>query len=132
MTNIYVRPDDLSFNILLTGEDFMTSVNRIKGLVVGQFGNTIPLSCVDDEGTAKDLAAYTAVIVRAISPDAQTTREWTGAFVSASGGTLTFTPDSTDYLNMDGEWEAQSQFSDSTGNVLALTVPFILDVDKQI
>lgn len=105
-------------------------MNKIKGLVVGEYGIAHTLQAVDDAGAALDLSTYTAVIVRSVSPSAQTTLQFTGAFVSSTGGTFSFTPDTGATFTEDGEWESQAQFSDA--GILALTIPFILEVEKQI
>ena len=105
-------------------------VQKMTGIVDGQYGDAIAISVLDEDGNAADLSAYTVVILRAISEDNQTTRQITGALVSASGGTLTVTPDTATYFNSAGDWDSQLQFSD-TGK-LALTVPFIIEVSKQI
>lgn len=108
----------------------MTILNRVKGIVEGQYGVVIPLSIKDADGQAQDLSAYTGVVIKAHSPDAQTTLTFTGAFVSASGGTLSFTPSSGNLFTRDGDWLGQVQLT-ATG-VFAPTVPFIFEVEKQL
>lgn len=105
-------------------------MNKISGMVVGEYGVAHTLQAVDDAGAALDLSAYTTVIVRSVSPSAQTTLQFTGAFVSSTGGTFSITPDTAITFTEDGEWESQAQFSAT--NILALTIPFILEVEKQI
>lgn len=108
----------------------MAELNQVTGIVAGQYGETIILQVVDDDGLAIDLSAYTAVVIRALSADAQESIQWTGAFVSATGGTFSFTPDTALTFVRPGTWEAQAQFSDT--GILALTVPFEILVEKQI
>lgn len=127
MTTLIIKIDDVGLNIQQEGTDDM---NKITGLISGQFGKVVPLTVVDEEGTATDLSAYTAVLVRAISPDARTTLSFTGAFVSATGGQISFTPSSINTFDRDGTWEGQVQFSDT--GVLALTVIFDMEVEKKI
>jgi hypothetical protein len=105
-------------------------MNKIHGLVSGQYGIAVPLSIIDATGSAVDLTAYTAVVVKALSPDGQTLKSFTGAFVSSTGGRISFTPDSNTYFNRDGTWEGQVQFSDT--GVFALTVPFEFIVERQL
>jgi hypothetical protein len=105
-------------------------MNRIKGVIAGQYGKVIALSLVDVDGIAVDLTTYTAVVVRALSPDAQTTKQFAGAITSATGGGISFTPDSGTYFTRDGDWEGQVQLSDT--GVFSLSVPFVFEVEKQI
>lgn len=129
MAEALVKIADLSWNIRRT-EDDMATINKISGLITGQYGVVVPLSVVDKDGTAIDLSAYTAALIRAVSPDARTTLQFTGAFVSATGGTISFTPDSANTFDRDGMWEGQAQFSDT--GLFSLSVIFALEVDKQI
>lgn len=105
-------------------------INTLEGIVQGQYGSTIPISVVDENGDAADLSNFTVVVLRALSPDAQTTVQLSGSFVSSSGGTLTVTPDSTTNFDVEGKWEGQCQFSDT--GVLDLTEIFTIEVSKQI
>lgn len=120
---------DLGKYVLRTGED-MATISKVRGVVAGQYGQTVPLSVVNNEGQAVDLSAYTVILVRALSEDAQESIQWTGAFVAATGGTFSFTPDTALTFIRPGTWEAQAQFSDT--GILALTVPFEIIVEKQI
>jgi hypothetical protein len=108
----------------------MATLNKITGIVVGQIGEAVVLQAVDDDGIAIDLTVYTAAALRAVSEDAQETLAITCSFVAASGGTFSFTPSSTGTFGRPGDWEAQVQFSDT--GILALTIPFIIEVSKQI
>lgn len=127
MTTLIIKIDDVGYNIQQEGTDDM---NKITGLVVGQYGQAIPLTVVDENGLVVDLSAYTAVVVRALSPDARTTLNITGALVTATGGAISFTPSSGVTFDRDGTWEGQVQFTDT--GVLALTALFELEVEKQI
>lgn len=109
----------------------MTTLNSVSGLVKGQFGSSIVLTVVDDEGIVIDLSSYTDITIRALSPDARTTLEFTGAFVSdGTDGQISFTPTSSNTFDRDGTWEGQVQFS-ATG-ILVLTVIFEMEVEKKI
>lgn len=105
-------------------------MNKITGVVAGQYGQAIPLSIVDAEGQPYDLSAFTAALLRSISPDAQTTLNITASITTATGGLVSFTPTSDAFFTRDGLWESQLQFSDT--GVLRITVPFYFDVSKQI
>lgn len=124
-----IAQNNVGMNILETGAD-MSTINKVSGLVVGQYGVAVPLTVVDDEGIAIDLAAYTAVNVRSISPDARTTLQFTGSITSSSGGGISFTPGSSNTFDRDGTWKSQAQFSDT--GVLALSVIFEMEVEGKI
>jgi hypothetical protein len=109
----------------------MTTLNRITGIVVGQYGSAIPLTIVDDDGQVVDVSSYTGITVRLISPDARTTLEFTGAEVGdGTDGEISFTPTSSNTFDRDGTWEGQVQFT-ATG-ILVLTVIFEMEVEKKI
>lgn len=109
----------------------MTTLNKITGVVTGEYGTARTLTVVDDDGNVVDLSAFTTVVVRAMSPDAATTLSFTGSLVSSGvNGQLTFTPSSGNTFTRDGTWEGQIQLGDT--GVLNLTVPFQFIVEKQI
>lgn len=109
----------------------MAALNKITGLVMGQYGASIPLTVVDDEGTAIDLSSYTGISIRALSPDARTTLSFTGAFVSdGTDGQISFSPTSGNTFDRDGTWKGQVQFS--AGGILVLTVIFEIEVDGKL
>lgn len=109
----------------------MATLNKITGLVVGQFGTSIPLTVVDDDGNAIDVSSYTGITVKALSPDARTILSFTGAFVDdGSDGEISFSPSSGNTFDRDGTWEGQVQFT--AGGILALTVIFKMEVDKKL
>ena len=109
----------------------MPAINKIYGLVVGQYGTSIPLSIVDDDGQPIDLSDYTGIIVRAISPDARTTLEFTGEFADdGTDGNILFTPTSNNTFDRDKTWKGQVRFT-ATG-IVALTVIFEMEVEGKI
>ena len=109
----------------------MAALNKIRGLVAGQYGSSIPLTAADDEGNVIDISSYTGITVRAISPDARITLEFIGAEVTdGTDGQFSFTPTSNNTFDRDGTWEAQARFTAS--GILALTVIFELVVEKKI
>ena len=142
----FVAQDDIGFHLLesdpgwsmssdalrwnIQGED-MAAQNKITGLVVGQYGASVPLTIVDDDGIAIDLSTYTGISIKARSPDARTTLSFTGALVGGgTGGQITFTPAVGNTFDRDGAWEGQIQFTKAS--VLALTVLFKMEVEKKI
>ncbi len=105
----------------------MATLNRITGLVSGQYGTSIPLTIVDDEGTGIDISAYTSIIVKAHSPDARTVL----SFSSTGGdtaGNFSILPSSGNTFDRDGTWIGQVQLG-ATG-ILDMTVIFDMEVDK--
>ena len=109
----------------------MATLNKISGLVNGQYGASIPLTVVDDEGTAIDISSYTGITIKAISPDARTTLSFTGAFVNdGADGQLSFSPTSANTFDRDGTWKGQVQFT--AGGILVLTVIFEMEVEQKI
>ena len=109
----------------------MSSINKITGLIVGQYGTAVVLQIVDSEGNAVDISAFSGVTVRSISPDARTTLSWTGSLVNGgTDGELSFTPTNLNTFDRDGTWKSQVQLT-VTG-ILALTVVFEMEVDRKI
>jgi hypothetical protein len=109
----------------------MTTLNKITGLVTGQYGTAVTLTVVDDEGIAIDVSAYTGISVKALSPDARTTLTFTGDFVTTgTDGQIEFTPTSNNTFDRDGTWRAQVQFTATS--ILTLTVIFEMEVDQKI
>ena len=109
----------------------MATLNKVTGLVVGQFGSSIVLTVVDDEGTVIDISSYTGITIKALSPDARTTLSFTGAFTGTGiDGQFSFTPASGNRFDRDGRWEGQVQFT--AAGILVLTVIFEMDVEKKI
>lgn len=119
---------DVGLHVQQEGNDDM---NKITGLVEGQYGNSVPLTIVDDDGTVEDLSSYTGITIKAISPDARTTLSFTGAFVSdGTDGQISFSPASDNTFDRDGTWKGQVQFTATS--ILALTVIFEMEVEGKI
>ena len=109
----------------------MATLNKVTGIVTGQYGTAITLQVVDDDGQAVNLSSYTGTTVRAVSPDARTTLSFTGALVGGgTGGQFSFTPAVGNTFDRDGTWQAQVQFT--AASILVLTVLFEIEVDKKI
>lgn len=109
-----------------------TEVNKLEGLFVGDFGDAITITLVDDDNVAVDVSAYTGTItVTAISPDELKIVSWTGTFsTDGSDGIITFTPASGD-IDREGDWKAQVKLTISTTNV-AKSYIFTLSVGRGI
>lgn len=109
----------------------MAALNKITGLVVGEFGTARILTVVEDDGTVIDISSYTSITIRAISPDARTTLSFTGTLVGGgTGGQFSFIPTSGNTFDRDGTWEGQVQFTATS--ILVLTVIFEMEIDKKI
>ena len=107
------------------------TINKLEGIVVGQYGIPIEFQVIDADGNPKDLSTYTGKSIRAVSPDAQKTLTFTGTF--SGGGTdgkVNFTPTVSNTFDREGTWEAQAEFTKT--NVVTLTVPFDMVVEKKI
>lgn len=114
---------------VIQGEDMI--LNKVTGIVKGQYGNSIQLQVVDDEGNAENISSYTTLTVRAVSPDGRTTLEFTAAKVnSGTNGEFSFSPTSNNTFDRDGTWQAQLQLAAT--NILAPTVVFEIEVDKKL
>jgi hypothetical protein len=118
-----------SIKLNVQGGEDMSTLNKITGLVVGQFGTAIPITIVDDEGTGIDLSTYTTVTVRAMSPDARTILIFSSPGGDSSGN-FSITPSSGNTFDRDGTWLAQANFV-ATG-ILALSVIFEMEIERKI
>ncbi len=106
----------------------MTTLNRITGVVAGEYGTKIIVPVVDKDGNALPLTSYTGVTVKALSPDHQTLLTFTGTIEDAANGLVSFTPTSTNYFTRDGTWLGQIRLT--AASVLAPTVPFEIPVES--
>ena len=107
----------------------MATLNKITGLVEGQYGTAIPLTVVDSDGIGIDISAYTSITVRAISPDARTTLSFSSSGGDTSGN-FSILPSSGNTFDRDGTWKGQVKF-EATG-IMDLSVIFEMVVDGQI
>lgn len=109
----------------------MAELNKLEGIVVGQYGVAVEVQVVDSDGDAIDLSTYTGITFKFRSPDGKTSISLTGAFsTDGSDGKCTFTPSSSVYFTTDGEWNGQIEFT-KTG-VVTKTVRFTVDVDETL
>lgn len=121
-----IKIDDVGKHIQQEGEEEM---NKVTGLVAGQYGSNISLTVVDDEGTGIDLVSYTSITVRAMSPDARTTLVFSSSGGDSSGN-FSILPSSGNTFDRDGTWLAQANL-EATG-ILALSVIFGMEVERKI
>jgi hypothetical protein len=109
----------------------MATINKITGIVEGQYGTAIALQVVDDEGQVVNLSSYTGATVRTVSPDARTTLSFTATLIGGgAGGQFSFTPTSANTFDRDGIWKAQVQFTAT--DILSLTIIFEIEVDRKL
>jgi len=107
----------------------MATLNKVTGIVAGQYGSTIPLTVVDDVGTGIDLSVYTTITVRAMSPDARTSFDFSSSGGDSSGN-FSILPSSGNTFDRDGTWMAQV-ILEATG-ILALSVVFEMEVERKL
>lgn len=109
----------------------MAELNKIKGLVVGQYGESVSLTVVDKNGNAVDISTYTsgiAVVLR--DPKSLKTITFSGSFVTdGTDGKVRFTPTSGD-LDRPGTWEGQ--ISLTKAGTVARTRVFDVEVEKAL
>jgi hypothetical protein len=109
----------------------MATLNKIEGLVVGQYGTAVELQVVDSDGNAEPIDSYTGITVVLRSQDWKTSLEFTGAFsTDGTDGKLVFTPTSGNTFDRSGTWNGQVEFTATS--ILAMTVPFEAEVAPKI
>jgi hypothetical protein len=110
----------------------MATVNLLTDVYVGEFGDAIVLTLIDDAGVAVNVSAYTSTkTLRARTPDAQKTVSWTVTFVTdGSNGQVQFTPAAATEIDRPGDWECQVELT--AGGKSKKSFPFIMRVGKGI
>lgn len=108
-----------------------TELNKIKGIVVGQYGESISLTVVDKNGSAVDISSYTSgTTVTLRDPFSLKTLSYAGSFVSdGTDGKVKFTPASGD-IDRSGTWEGQIELTKS--GVVKPTRVFTLEIEKRL
>jgi len=103
-----VLSDNVSENIIhvLSGTTNMAELNKIKGMVVGEYGVAKQLTIVDDDGVAIDISSYTtSKVVTLKAPFNMKTVTLTATFVTTgTDGKITFTPAAGE-VSIPGIWE---------------------------
>lgn len=109
----------------------MAELNRITGIVVGQYGEPIYITIVDDSGTAINISGYTtSKQVTIFNPNSLTTKTYTASFTTTGvDGGLNFTPAAGD-IDGAGIWKGQVRLK--TASAEALSVLFNMEVVERI
>lgn len=109
----------------------MVELNKIKGLVVGQYGESVSLTVVDKNGSVVDISTYTSGITVSLrDPKSLKTVAFTGTFVTdGTDGKVRFTPASGD-LDRPGTWEGQITLTKAS--TVARTRVFSVEIDKAL
>lgn len=111
----------------------MPELNKVTGITVGQFGDTIQLVVVDVNGQPVDISAYTGTKTVALR-DTFTlkTVTYTATFVTdGTDGQFQFTPAAATEIDRAGKWEGQLKLLIGS-TVAAYTVVFEVTVGKKI
>lgn len=108
----------------------MAELNKIRGLVVGQYGTPITITVTDSDGVAVDLSSYSPFTVTLRDPTDSKTIQYTAEFVtSGTDGKLKFTPASGD-IDIDGIWHGQIKLQKA--NVVEYTQTFEVTVERNL
>ncbi len=109
----------------------MAELNKIKGLVVGQYGESISLTVVDKNGNAVNISTYTTALqVTLRDPQTLKTLSYSASFVTdGTDGKVRFTPAAGE-IDRDGVWEGQIKLSKSTAD--AFTKVFSVEIEKRL
>lgn len=110
----------------------MTLVNKLLGVKVFEYGNTITLTMVNSSGVAVDISTYTtAKTVTLQSPDHTKIVTCTGSFSGNNGtdGVITFSPASGD-IDREGDWTGQVELE--SGSARAMSDVFTISVERRL
>lgn len=109
----------------------MTEANLITGFNVGQYGEAIPLTIIDDYGNSVNISSYTGtknIILQ--SPDSLKVITYAASFVNTgTDGNISFTPAQGD-IDRSGDWNGQVTLS--TASATNKTVLFIFRVGDSL
>jgi len=109
----------------------MAELNKITGVVVGQYGEAIILAIVDDNGVAIDVSSY-ATAKTLTMRDKYTLKvlSYSLTFVTdGTNGQVKFTPASGD-IDRAGDWEGQIELD--TASARAITQRFTIEVEPKL
>jgi hypothetical protein len=90
------------------------TIEPIKGIMVGSYGQGITITVVNEDGVAQDISGYTEWTIVGLPPDGRGAKTATAAY-SGNGGTdgvLTFSWASGD-IDRSGTWKVQAELSKS-------------------
>lgn len=109
----------------------MAELNRLTGIVVGQYGEPIYITVVDDNGNSINISGYTTLKqVTIFNPGSLTVKSYTAAFTTdGTDGGLNFTPATGD-IDGAGTWKGQVRLK--TASAEALSVLFDMEVVERI
>ena len=109
----------------------MAEINRIRGIVVGQYGEAIQFTIVDSDGNAVDLSGYNATKTAYLrGPFSTPVKTYTATFVTdGTNGQIKFTPSSGD-ISVPGDWELQ--FKLTSASITRYTQVAIVEVEKAL
>lgn len=109
----------------------MAEINNIKGIVVGQYGESLQFTIVDSNGNAVDISSYSSTKTAYLrSPDSLLLKSYTATFVSSGAdGQIQFTPGSGD-IDRAGSWELQ--FKLTSASTTRYTLVAKVEVEKAI
>ncbi len=108
-----------------------TEINKVTGIVVGQYGEAIVLQVVDDDGNAIDISAYTTSKICTLrDPFTNKSFDATATFVTdGTNGQFQFTPTAGQF-DRSGTWEGQLKLE--SASALKFSVTFEVEVGKRI
>jgi len=102
------------------------TIEPIRGVMVGSFGQTITLIVVDEDGVVQDVSGYTDITVISRSPYDLKTVTSSGSYTSdGTDGSITYSYVSGD-IDRSGDWKVQAEFS--TASETFKTRPTTMDV----
>jgi hypothetical protein len=111
----------------------MITVESIKGINVGSYGQVIAVTCVDADGVVQDVSGYTTMNAVAVSPDGRKTVVATVTYTSSPGdGTTGLVQWSFANGDIDrpGIWTVQLEFSKT--NVMAKSYTSAMEVGEAV
>lgn len=106
----------------------------LEGIVAGEYGKTVVLTCQDDKGIAQNISGYTGdkeLVFRA-PKNLQTLVSSCDFLGTGSDGQLSFDFDSDNFPMIAGEWECQAELNDSGASVRGKTYVFTMAVQKAL
>ena len=107
------------------------TVEPIKGIMVGSFGQEIVLTVINEDGAAQDVSGYGTITVAGLSPDQTKPITATGSYATGNNGTdgkVKFKWASGD-IDRKGTWQVQVEFLDGTTELFK-TYPTTMEVGQ--